>query len=92
MGKLEWKKPLVMSNVVGAVEKVPNARNCAVPSKLSSVVEVGKTVIDSRGSAAAVTVTPMDAVAVTTLEGVPLVAGFVNSAVTVVEPSLTPIT
>ena len=75
----------MISNVVGAVEKVPYARNCAVPSKFRSVTELGKTVIESRGSAAAVVVTVTVAVAVTTLASV-----FVHLAVMSVVPALTP--
>jgi hypothetical protein len=79
-----------MSITVGAVEKVPYARNCPLPSKLSVVSEAGKTVIDSRGSAAAVVVTETDAVAVTTLLGLLPLAGFVHWAVMLVVPGLTP--
>jgi hypothetical protein len=39
-----------MSITVGAVEKVPYARNCPVPNRLLSVIVLGKTTIESKGS------------------------------------------
>ena len=82
-----WLIPFVMSITVGAVEKVPYAKNCAVPSKLPIETKFGKTVIDSRGSGAAEAVTVMVAVVDTTLP-----SGFVSLAVIVVVPALTPAT
>ena len=72
---------------VGGVEKVPYARNCPVPCKLPIVIELGKIVIDSKGSAADDAVTVIVAVAVSTVP-----SGFVSLAVIVVVPGLTPAT
>jgi hypothetical protein len=77
---------LVTSIRVGAVEKVPYARNCPVPYKLSVVSVVGTTAIESRGSGAAASVTVPVAVDETTV-----VSGFCTSAVIVVLPWLTPV-
>ena len=90
--KPAWKKPLVMSIVVGAVEKVPNARNCAVPSKSLIETAAGEIEIASSGSAAGVDVTVIFAVAVTTVAGFEPDAGFVHSTAILVEPTLTPLT
>jgi hypothetical protein len=79
-----------MSISVGAVEKIPNARYCAVASRSKTVTLPGNTLIESRGSAAGEFVTVMVPVAVITLAGVEPEAGFVNSAVRLVVPALTP--
>lgn len=82
----------VRSRSYGALEKVPIAKNCPVPCKLRTESELGMIVSESRGSGAGVEVTVTDAVAVTTLLGLPPLAGFVHSAVMVAEPALTPLT
>ena len=78
---------MVISSRNGCVEKVPYARNCAVPSKLRSVTVLGRTLIDSKGSGAGDEVTVTVAVLAATL----LPAGVLAySAVIVVVPTLAP--
>jgi hypothetical protein len=95
LGKVEIQVSVgefVRSLTYGAVENVPIAKNCPDPCKLRTVSEFGIIVSESRGSGAGVEVTVTEAVAVNTLAGVEPEAGFVHSAVMVVDPTLTPLT
>ena len=76
----------VRSLTYGTVENVPIARNCPVSCKFPTVIELGIMVSESRGSAGAVFETATLAVFDTTLP-----SGFVNSAVIVLLPTLTPV-
>jgi hypothetical protein len=89
LGKLEIQVvvgELVRSLTYGAVENVPIARNCPVSCKLSTVIELGMIVSESKGSGGEVSETEMLAVLDTTVPSV-----FVSCAVMVVEPTPTPV-